>query len=416
MLEPWIERTKVESDVAGMLALGLGFSETGSCAAFQQALCRIFSRKMVIYYSTPPTTAGSRASAYQQHVMDLFLPISGVDASYAKLNRKRRYVVSYLLNGDWETTSEIPHFCIHGCCFSSEATMKCFAMYLTWALCPRQIPIFPRSRWTQYDRCVDACGILAATHGLLEDVVLEMTGGPMRPPPVEQTGESSLQGALADDDGGDSWDEGFRQELQPRAVAGASAQAADAGCNPQKPEEEPAADFSDYAKIKKQNKAKAKLWVQSKPLERLVLIKEVFFILLSLMYHFLDISGKAFERRQRILAATGQLRSYTILEAATGRELRDHMRRLAGLLWAAPRAIASVSYTARLKAKRFTMTACALSSLHCLLLVPRRGFPYKLFTLLTGGQQAARGILAERSCMHDALAHVILKEFDPLLK
>ena len=419
-----VSMATVESDVAGMLAFGVGFAETGSCASFQQALCRIFARKMVVYFTPAPTLdVNSKASRYQQDLMNLFLPITGVDPPYAKLNAKRRYVISYLLNGDWEDATEVSHYCGYGCCISSEATMKCFAMYLTWAICPRQIPIFPRSRWTQYDKCVDACGVLAGIHGLLADLMQELTGGPQPAIPAGVGSTVPVSAAppisiMDDDTGGDPWDDDFCKASLEDAAKVLEQRRRDGFAEPQPPADtveepdDPVQDFSDYAKIKRQNKWKAKLWVQSRPFERLALIKEVFSILLSLMYHFLDISGKSFERRQRILAAKGHLRSYTVLEAAAGPQLVDHMQRLVDLLWIAPLAIAHASYAASLRVKRFTMTACALSSLHCLLRVPRQGFPYKLFTLLKGGPSAAEEIIATKSCMHDASAHTILKEFE----
>lgn len=253
-----VAMSTVESDVAGMLALGLGFAETGSCSAFQQTLCRIFSRKMVVYHTRPPTVdVASPAAIYQRDLFDLFLPIRGVEASYAKLNKKRRYIISYLLNGDMRCESEIPHFCRWGCCVTSEATMKCFAVYLTWALCPKQIPIFPRSRWTQYDKCVDAVGLLAGVHGLLPQVIFEMTGNPVLAPPPIVSDVPDQNVALKDNDE-DDWDSALGSENargQPVPSHDIEPPPPVQGIEQDQPASEDP-EWSDYAKIKKKTKPK----------------------------------------------------------------------------------------------------------------------------------------------------------------
>ncbi len=410
-----VAMSTVESDVAGMLAVGLGFAETGSCSAFQQALCRIFSRKMVVYHTQPPTMdVASPAAIYQRDLFDVFLPIRGVEASYAKLNKKRRYIISYLLNGDMRDALEIPHFCRWGCCVTSEATMKCFAVYLSWALCPRQIPIFPRSRWTQYDKCVDALGLLAGVHGLLPQVIFEVTGNPVLAPApnVSDFPDQNPSLALKDNDE-DDWDSALDSENargQPVPSCGIEPPPPVQGIEQEQPaSEEP--DWSDYAKIRKQNKAKAALWVATSPFPRLVIIKETFSILLLVMYHFLDVSGKSFERRQRLRAQKGFKRSYTVLEAALGVDVNWHMQELIDLMWRLPKAMPAASYSASLKAKRFTMISCALSSVHCLVRMPRAGFPYRMFKLLVSKNEA-EGILQCRPCMYDALSHMLLQEYD----
>ena len=168
---------RVEFDVCGMLAFSLAFSDPGAVSVFQQALARIFSRELVIYYQEPPVLLpGSPEKQCQDELWDLFLPIRNVTPLRAKLNRKRRYVLAYMLNGDWRVSGEVQHFCTYGCCCSYEATMKVLAVFVTWALCPRQCPVFARSRWTRYDESVDYCGLLAGCHGLLHKLLVELTG------------------------------------------------------------------------------------------------------------------------------------------------------------------------------------------------------------------------------------------------
>ena len=104
-----------EDDVSGMLALGLGYAESGCVSFFQQVLSKIFSRDLVIHYQSPPP-ADSTAAIYRRDLLSLFLPVVGVRAAKRKLNKKRRYVIQYLLNGDLSNESEIQHFCSWSCC------------------------------------------------------------------------------------------------------------------------------------------------------------------------------------------------------------------------------------------------------------------------------------------------------------
>ena len=104
-----------EDDVSGMLALGLGYAESGCVSFFQQVLSKIFSRDLVIHYQSPPP-ADSAAAMYRRDLLSLFLPVVGVSAAKKKLNKKRRYVIQYLLNGDLSNEREIQHFCTWSCC------------------------------------------------------------------------------------------------------------------------------------------------------------------------------------------------------------------------------------------------------------------------------------------------------------
>ena len=188
----------------------------------------------------------------------------------------RRYVLSYLLNGNWRDHSEIPHFCQFGCCPNFSATLKLLAVYGTWALCPTQPPVFPRSRWTRYDECVDFCGLLETCHGLLGKLVAELSGKPVGAPSpaadVPPAQHADDQAEL------DDWDEAYADAAGPSAadVQGAEDDAGLSAVDAAQPVPVPPEENGDdgdieneWKKQKRQNKKKAAVWVSSKPFRRL---------------------------------------------------------------------------------------------------------------------------------------------------
>ena len=281
---------RVEYDVSGMLAFGLGYGEPGSVSLFQQILGRIFSRELTVYHETPPTqNPESKSAKYQQELFQAFLPLEGIDDARARLNRKRRYVLRYLVNGDMTRDDEIQHYCPFGCCVHIDATCKTFAVFCSWALCPRQVPVFPRSRWTQYESTVDYCGLLAGTHGLLGKLLAELAGKPTRCLRECDPADIVPEAAPALQDDADEWDQAFAEATaappaRPESAQGdqqednAAAQVLGAA-RPVACEEDDGGNAGDnglpedaaeeWKKKKRQHKQKARLWADSCPFERL---------------------------------------------------------------------------------------------------------------------------------------------------
>lgn len=163
-----------ERDVAGTLAFALAFGEPGIVPRMRQALAKILFRKLEIVPSERPSGFPEQ---HRKEVLDLFCPVAGVAPARSKLNRKRRFVLDYYLNGCWWEDCAVTHYCGTNCCSSPEQTLKGFAVFVAWALVPTRCPIFPRSRWTHADESIDFVGLLAAVHNLLEHLTLALAGG-----------------------------------------------------------------------------------------------------------------------------------------------------------------------------------------------------------------------------------------------
>ena len=369
-----------DNDVSGMLALALGTADPGAVTRMRQIIARVLIRRLRIVYDAPPQ---GEAKTYRQQLLQLVLPTENVEPARAKRNTKRRFVLQYFLNGPW-WSDEVTHFCQFGCCPSPQATVRHMVRYVTWSLLPSAFPRFPRSRWTRYDEALDAVTLLAGCHNILQDLVLEFTGAP-RVTPSAGSVQPDLP-ALENLEGAEAF---------PTAHENMDMESPD-------------------AQVKKQHRQNAGQWCQTGPYGRLVLMRDLVCPLMRLMYKFLQVGGDAWERKQQGQAATGHRRSYPIVEAAKLADVSDCMRRVSDLLRHAPPAIRPVDFSAGLQEQRFVASSSALSSLHCLLRVPRSGCPYSIFCLLddVDGEAVAQRILDIPPCMRDELTHVLLQEFE----
>ena len=419
----------------------------------------------VIVHDVPPTS--ETASRYREQLWDLYLPIVGVNPARRKKNLKRRFILNFFLNGDLRS-SEITHWCSYGCCPDFETTLARFSKLVTWALLPIKPPIFPRSRWTRWDESIDAVALLGGCHSLLSDLYPSASppdSVPVPDPTSIAEPSSSTATAL------DSLDDLFADECksmsmpletiplaepsgpssstnQPRTRKNAQRQAAKAkakvaeaetakgehentdkdkdpdkdkdNCDQEmdqgEEEHQRQSKTFDWAAFNKQQKMLAKDWVQTSPFPRLCVMKELAECLMRLMYVFLRLSGGSWERQHRYYSSKPHhVRSYAVVEAAKGQDVQDCVERLHGLLWVKPPCVSD--YSPLLKTLRFRMISTALCSLHSLVRFPRKGFPFKLFTLLiarTDTAKTAQSLLDTPTCLRDELADLILRQYAPL--
>lgn len=165
----------------------------------------------------------------------------------------------------------------------------------------------------------------------------------------------------------------------------------------------------DWAEFNKRKKAETAEWIQTSPFERLASMREVAGVLLRLMYKFLYLGGKTFEKKQRLLVAAKKPRTYNILEAWRGADLQTALGSMIRLLWSNPKAILPHRVSYRLRALRFRMISCAACALHTLLRVRRKQCPYRIFKILDGD---FADLLTVPPCMRDPLADMILETYD----
>ena len=397
----------------------------------------------VVYHSAPECDLAS--DEYREQLYDLFLPVANVEASISKRNKKRRYILSFFLNGRLEQ-SELQHFCAFHCCSDFEHTLARMRRFVAWALVPCKPPLFARSRWNKWDHALDYVGLLGGIHGLLPELVASFLGPEKNKLPMSDQAAA----ATSDTDGQlDQLDDLF-ESLKPSRKAKAmpmplqnpqqsdlpeqennteqepSEQPQEDGQGPseqpqedgQGPSEQPQEDGQnksemdkkfDWAEFNRQQKILTRKWVESDPFNRLSLMKECAEPLLHLMYKFLLYSGDGWEKGQQLLAARGFPRTYVVTEKAAGFDDQWCIAQLYDLLSSPPQVLRrDASHIEALALLRFRAVSSALCSLHVLLRLPHQNFPFKLFKLLDADDYA-EDILAEPFCKRDALATQFLR-------
>ena len=115
----------LESDVAGVLAAGLGMADICSAAKLRRCLSDIFVEGLVVEYGPPP------ASYKQLHeeIYDLLLTIRQTSKpSAVRQNQLRRYILASFVNGH-PVQCPLKHYCSWSCCEDYAATISNFKLY-----------------------------------------------------------------------------------------------------------------------------------------------------------------------------------------------------------------------------------------------------------------------------------------------
>ena len=413
-------------DISGILSIGVGISPDVSCVrTMRQILARIFANKLVIIHADPP----EEYAAYRKQLLDMFLPVRKLSLpgkhTGIRQSLQRRWIINNFLNGDLSQQHEIQHYCGYGCCESPSHTLRYMAHYLTWALCPCKCPKFARSRWTNWLDSIQWTGLLAGLHNLLESVIIEYTGGPGKGVDKAEQQQTLLPvDNQHQQDRTDGWDELFQEELEQselpkpiqqdipnsaHAFPAPNAEAPDVPADV-KDEEHSTKKAFDWKGFNRKQRGNAREWVQSDPYPRLVILRLVAGVLMSLMYRFLALGGLPWERRQQLRSARGLPRQYPITIAAEGQDISLSMKELHKLFFADVLCLPRFKVTPQLKAMKFRLISSALCALHIYLRLPRRGSPYILFKTLLG----CIDLVADfPECMWDELMHTIRSKYDP---
>ena len=413
-----VAMTAIESDVTGMLNVALSMAgDLNAVSKLQQMFGQILSRKLAITFECPPE---GRVEKFRLELFDAFLPLQGVTPARKKQHMKRRYIIGYFLNGPLFDHNTVHHYCQYGCCTSPETTLTFMSTFLAWALCPTKVPRFARS-----------------AHNLLEDLILLYVGGVAATPGQGQSDQPQAK-AVAPDNRDNQWQQLYdevegrpaiahgpepepnadqqeeaAEQNMPQHVMQFDLQRDEEGGEQLEPDQPKLLDTGevDWATFNRQKKAKARVWVQSQPYARLVLVKEVVAILMSLMHTFLLYSGTSWEKKQQHKAARGLQRSYPVMEAANGQDLQKAMQRLNDLLNMLPAGLLPERFIPSLRALRFSMISGALCSLHSYLRLPRQGCRFAVFRLLQSGTLS--DLLQTPACMRDSVANLLLREYVP---
>lgn len=148
----------------GMIRTALAI-RSGWMSRLRACLKRLIRRKLRIYHYTQPPESSHE---YRDFMISTF---------FSACNSAELAALRFLLNGDWQHSEEIQHFCSGpGCCPSEAHTAQ---QIETWMIriFARQAPhIFPRHKWIGAHIAVDFFGRLQAVNCLFTHVIAELFG------------------------------------------------------------------------------------------------------------------------------------------------------------------------------------------------------------------------------------------------
>ena len=403
-----------QSDTAGILSVSLACREVGSAAKLRHILQDIFKQKLCIRPVFPSNVAA--LTRHRMEIYDLYLPLTG-DMKFQ--NMKRRFILNHFLNGDLESTT-IEHFCPFNHCIDEEEVRWCFSTLVSWALIPTKAPKYSRGRWTNYDRATMWNGLLASHHSLLTQIIIKYTGTPQKQltsvVDIVQAVASAACDSSSDEAGRDNWVGVLHDVISSGPVNSQHVSANDddhaSNSDGQKDEDGkpsvPEIKGFDWAEFNRQQKAKAGTWVQTDPAPRIAIMHQVSQHFLSVMHHFLKISGDTWDRQQDVLAQQGKERGYRGLDSVSGSSITKCFDVLVEALKGVPKALPDAHHTRKYRNMFFCMISRGACSLHQLVRLPYGSFPFKMFLALQEGWEA---FASEPACLYDELTHQFASHF-----
>lgn len=392
-----------------MISAWLATESAGALHTLRGILARVFQRDLLVIYDSPP---GGAVAEHRTQLYDLFLPVHnarGIRKKHHLLRLQQRCILDSLLNGDLTSSTPV-HYCAFTCCESLEATHHKFSTLACWALLPHKLPRMVRSRWGQQEPSICWSGVLASHHNLLSSIFREYLGHPQAP-------LTSCDGQVKQSLQDESWLALFNItdsnpvsfEPEDGVIVPFLAESGDKFDDPAGLVEN-VGDEDEWAKKKRQQKAKTLLWVNSKPRDRLIVMQHCLQPVSKIMYAFLDISGRQWERKQMSRSARGNARSYRVCIAWEGKHVQVFYQGTSACLRTHPKPI--IQITQALRAMAFRMLSCSSCSMHQLIRHVRSGYPYKLFALFQASPQLIHSFDPGPKCLWDELAIEFFAHYD----
>ena len=401
----------VSDDISGLLHTALAQYGSGVLIELRNILGDIFQNELQVIYDHPPA---GRAQDFRMSVYDLYLPVAAAEpADVPRQAVLRRHVLSNLCNGSLESR-EIIHYCPFGCCSSYEHTVWKFKKYATWALLPTKCPKLIRSKWTGQEGAVSWAGLLDSHYGLLRRVMTRFANGHQK---VVQPMALRAQAANHSDEEAAFLLDSDAPKPLPLQVDVSTALVADDSDEAEafdadmrdRDATETAAEV--WVRKNKQFKRNAGRWAETSPGPRLAVFRQTMSLTARLVNKLLQISGAAWEKKQEQSARRLGQRTFRMLEAASGADMKHFFDGCVMHLTTTPEAVPLWAMKTMLRGLHFRMLARAGASLHMLMRIPRQSYPYKLFLALDPSAADPAAYTEAPACELDELAHAFKQHF-----
>ena len=358
-------------------------------------MSRVLREKVHVCFGSVPVSEFNEA--YRANVFQTFLPLQekrdDVEYDVMKLQRlalqrkQQRAVISYFLHGDMQDHEEIWFYTER---WGLEAEHICALMdrYLVPVLVPRRPPVFSRSRWNGFEDALRWYGLIEACHGLLRPLLLDF----LKASPTESNLPEGIANALRDqeelpanhnDDEDDAAAAAVRQEMD--AVSG----------------------NIDWKALKLRMKQKVLVWLQQ-PVLPILIIMHIAVSALSHMFRRLLASGsQQWEEYQQTNVANGGDRSFPVLEAARGVDIKIYRRHM-NESWHQPiRLMPRDQHLRHHQVLLFRMLSRNFCATEFHLGTSWASYPIRMFCSLDGVHNA----LKDPDCMLCPLSRLLVQEY-----
>ncbi|CAE7782838.1 unnamed protein product [Symbiodinium sp. CCMP2592] len=378
----------VSGHVSALISAALALSESGCLRRLRKSLEAVLQQKLKVRAGVPPRDDYN--GRYREAILDAFLPVPPRGSRNAKkLVQKKRCIFSYFLNDDLQDTDSVsfwtPHWSV-----SRATVLEAMTRHLIPVLLPHKPPMFFRSKWTGFEHSYEYFGLLALAHGLLRDIVAHFFTAEV-PAAPSAAGTADAQ-AVADDPGDDEVGDG------------ANAQAGDVKDDPQL---QALTGDIDWKVLNIRMRERFRLWVESSPGAVLLLMALVLRPLLNLVHRLLTKSSKLWESEERAKQARGQPRTYAVLEAARGTDLRCYRTEAERVFNTEIIGIHRSDFLLKHQALAFRMLSSTTCGAEFYLGTSWRSFPVQIFQCLDGG----KGLGAVKECLLCPLSRLLLEHF-----
>ncbi|CAK0788085.1 unnamed protein product [Prorocentrum cordatum] len=292
------------SDVSSQINFALAVNEGSGFSSFCRIFRAVVQRRIRIRRGRPPPEATPR----KRHLLCLSL------ARGSRLIEKKT-ALHHLPNGDWRDREHVDIWIPEGIDIDESEIKKSVSEALEVVLLGARFTRWPRSRWAGSDVAMDEFILLDGIHGLGSAVwaiwAKEMARGSKRRPRLGDGG--ALPAAAA---GPAAADGGEGGAAEAAAASGGDGQGH--------------GDFNAKRLGNEYHRSTAEDWMDTSPLDRVVIIRQVLEPLRRTMDWHLEVGGKHWEIKQRGMvvqaeskgAASSTSRTWPIVEAALGTPAR----------------------------------------------------------------------------------------------
>lgn len=408
---------KIASSAAaltGIVNMGLLFRPAGALASFRKCIEEELASKLRVVIGPP---LDGYEKSYRHEVYKQFLDVDFSNDVSMKRHRALRVrqveVLNFFLNGDLQDENTIVWYSPFP--IEREVAVQLVCKYVPYALLPSPIAVFPRHRWHGFEVPVDQLGILASHHNLLKHATLrflKLFSGQSDKPRKDVTASGGW-GQAASDVARLFLPNPLQPpaELPPLAIADGEPQ--DEG-EQEDGHQDQGGDGegkpTTWEEINRSIRGRVRHWVLQDMGDNysLPLLRFAFGPMVQRMFATLKISGKQWDLDQESSELQTGSRKYRILEAFLGLDIEETFQQMSARLHTHIPALPMKAHNRRSCATLFILIVRLAGSMHFLIRYVRSGFPYKVFSCLSGSSQQ---VADSPSCLYDAVTCKLVEQF-----